>query len=121
MEQWNATRIWERLDRAVANDAWKFLFPNVEVTHGVAVSSDHLPLLVDTSPEAETIPKKRIFRFEPFWVQEKECNDIVKNSWNMEKRVDITTFLDLLEEMKGKLQAWQRSIFINIPNQIKKA
>lgn len=96
------------------------MFPNAKVTHGVAVSSVHLTLLVDTSPEAETIPKKRIFRFEPFWVQEKECNDIVKNSWNMERRVDITTFLDLLEEMKGKLQAWQRNVFVNNPIKLKK-
>ncbi|XP_075649791.1 uncharacterized protein LOC142620277 [Castanea sativa] len=48
---WNNRRLGdantkERLDRAVANEAWRTKFPKTMVTHIISHSSDHLPLIL---------------------------------------------------------------------------
>ena len=36
----------ERLDKAVAKEAWKLMFPETTVTHIISHASDHLPLIL---------------------------------------------------------------------------
>lgn len=48
--------ICERLDRAIANEAWQSLFPQSRVTHLICLSSDHVPLLLETDGDASPTP-----------------------------------------------------------------
>ncbi|PKI69326.1 hypothetical protein CRG98_010327 [Punica granatum] len=57
-----AANIRERLDRAISNINWRLLFPKASVLHLPAVSSDHNPLLLNTSGERYRKPK--LFKFE---------------------------------------------------------
>ena len=66
----------ERLDRAVANTAWRCLFPLVRVTNGDPRHSDHRPIIIDVgsrdsrewSEHVEIVPK-----FEAKWLEEDDC------------------------------------------------
>jgi hypothetical protein len=64
--------IRERLDQAVADVAWRALFPNFSVTNGDPRHSDHRPVIVIV--EEEVVRSGRgcgpAFRFEAEWVQE---------------------------------------------------
>lgn len=74
------TWIQERLDRRFANQGWKDLFPSAKITVIEVSTSDHLPLLLQLNSQVY-VPKTRKFRFENVWIQEAECINIVKNSW----------------------------------------
>lgn len=37
------SRLWERLDRALASDEWRTIFPNASISHLAHISSDHAP------------------------------------------------------------------------------
>ncbi|KAF5187888.1 hypothetical protein FRX31_022525 [Thalictrum thalictroides] len=47
-KQYGSRRIWKRLDRGMANVAWKFRFPNMKIFHLTTVSSDHKLLILKT-------------------------------------------------------------------------
>ncbi|CAL1368789.1 unnamed protein product [Linum trigynum] len=58
--------IEERLDRFVANDSWRDLFPNNYVQHWDRANSDHRPIICDTrGSEDVEVRWGRAFRFEP--------------------------------------------------------
>ena len=38
--------VWERMDRALANEKWKELFPIAQVTHEVVSHSDYCPIVL---------------------------------------------------------------------------
>lgn len=59
------TRVWERLDRALANAAWISLYENYRVQHLPMVGSDHRPILLDTVP---TTRVGRNFHFQAMWI-----------------------------------------------------
>lgn len=67
--------IRDRLDRAVADVAWRALFPNFSVRNGDPRHSDHRPVIVIV--EEEVVRSRRgcgpAFRFEAEWVQEENC------------------------------------------------
>jgi len=73
----------ERLDRAVANTAWRYLFPLVRVTNGDPRHSDHRPIIIDVgsrghrewSEQVEILPK-----FEAKWLEEDDCEQQVMKS-----------------------------------------
>lgn len=64
----NLHRIWEMLDRVVANEAWKERYQNFSVRHGISTFYDHIPLFINTAPSSDEERTKSIFRFETFWV-----------------------------------------------------
>ncbi|XP_072970040.1 uncharacterized protein [Typha angustifolia] len=72
-------RIWVRLDRALANPEWVRMFPGSRVLHLDRSSSDHAPLLVQAQGTPER--RRRPFRFELYWMEYKECRDIIARSW----------------------------------------
>ena len=61
--------IKERLDRAFANDKWRFLFPRATVYHFLASTSDHLPIILFIEGEQKNL--KRPFKFEEAWTRDK--------------------------------------------------
>lgn len=82
---WNNKRgglanIQERLDRGYANVAWKTRFPNAIINHLTALSSYHKPLLLQTNPHVEALPKP--FKFETMWIGHTEVGLIIEEVWN---------------------------------------
>lgn len=73
-------RVWERLDRALANAAWISLHENYRVQHLPMVGSDHRPILLDTVP---TTRVRRNFHFEAMWNRHESFLHQVMQSWSM--------------------------------------
>ena len=67
---WNNRRLGaantrERLDRAVANEAWKLKFPEATVMHIISHASDHLPLILQNHVALRRQARKESgFKFE---------------------------------------------------------
>ncbi|KAL9681463.1 hypothetical protein QQ045_013248 [Rhodiola kirilowii] len=72
-----------RLDRVVANQAWRSLFPQANVRHIFANSSDHLPILLSTVDlqKRRRASKEKILRFEPMWLRHRDFKEEVRKHW----------------------------------------
>lgn len=46
----NGELVEERLDKALANQLWQFMWPNTCVTHETVLGSDHCPFIVQCDP-----------------------------------------------------------------------
>lgn len=105
-------RIQERLDRAVANAAWITQYPSITVTHKLLLGSDHCPLVVSLMPKAERV--KRQIRFEGAWLEQEECGEIVRSTW--QKRVEANrrnTIQIKLGQCRNKLHKWSKQHNLN--------
>uniref|UniRef100_A0A2N9HI63 Reverse transcriptase domain-containing protein n=1 Tax=Fagus sylvatica TaxID=28930 RepID=A0A2N9HI63_FAGSY len=58
---------------------WITTFPKATVMHLGAINSDHAPLLIDTNPRDEFLP--RPFRFEAMWTRDHCCSEVIKEAW----------------------------------------
>lgn len=106
--------IQEKLDRCVANWEWRRSFPYAIVTALVPISSDHSLLIIDTSPSAHRSQKS--FKFEPFWSEHKDFEDIIRQSWK-NNGVDIASNLN---GVKSKLVSWSKETFKRADHRIRK-
>jgi hypothetical protein len=73
-----------RLDRGVASQEWRSLFPEATVRHVSVVHSDHLGLLLELVPCMPQVRKKknRLFHFDHTWVREEDCEGVIAEAWN---------------------------------------
>lgn len=76
---WQRGGTFLRLDRALANDDWMSTFPQCLVQHLTHIKSDHLPLLLSTSPKFGVF-KRRSFKFLAGW--HSTFPTFVKEEWN---------------------------------------
>lgn len=77
-----------RLDRCLANAEWCGKYPNTVVYHLPILYSDNAPILAmsDSNP----VTRKRGFKFENWWLQEKDFLDVCKNSWSADSNVSFS-------------------------------
>ncbi|XP_074361982.1 uncharacterized protein LOC141702184 [Apium graveolens] len=94
-ERYRGTPRWiqERLDRGLANQGWRLLFPNAEIQVLEVSTSDHLPLILQLNKQVFAQKAKR-FRFENIWIKEADCRNLVQNSWNSN---DLGNILEKIE------------------------
>ena len=79
----------ERLDRALANNAWFNLFPNALLENLVAPASDHYPILLHHCYVPRVPLSCRKFKYENMWQLELGFHDMVTNSWHMNLKYPI--------------------------------
>ncbi|XP_074362148.1 uncharacterized protein LOC141702349, partial [Apium graveolens] len=94
--------IQERLDRGLATQEWRELFPLAEVHVLEVAPSDHLPLHLQLNKKVY-VPRSKRFKFENVWLKEKDCFNLVKDSW------DRTGGREILEKINFcclKLEEW---------------
>jgi exonuclease III len=76
--------IRERLDRVVANSAWRCLFPLYKVINGDPRHSDHRPLITELNEQSCFLENRgsgeKCFRFEASWLQEEGCEHIIEEA-----------------------------------------
>ncbi|KAF9597474.1 hypothetical protein IFM89_018920 [Coptis chinensis] len=70
--------IQKRLDRALVNSEWLFLFPEAVLSHKVAIGSDHCPLLLNSQPPPHSSPVP--FKFQSMWINHQDYKSVVNNS-----------------------------------------
>lgn len=114
---WNNKRsgsanIQERLDRGVANEDWKLLYPAARITHLTALQSDHTPLLLQTNPPSPSLPKP--FKFKSMWIGHMDTGPIIEEVWNRH-----SPFPSLLKTTKLALKDWNQRVFGKVQQNIK--
>lgn len=94
--------IQERLDRGLATQQWRNLFPLAEVQVLDVATSDHLPLYLHLNRKVYA-PRSKRFKFENVWIKEKDCFRVVKDSWEIGNDREI---LDKISYCCLKLDEW---------------
>ncbi|GMI87830.1 hypothetical protein like AT1G43760 [Hibiscus trionum] len=103
--KFEVTNIRERLDRGVANTAWRSLHPDFTLSHLSHSFSDHCPLLVETS--LRSVPRSHWhFKFEAAWLLEETCESEVRKLWDASSGL----VLDRLRFVGQGLDAWFRRL-----------
>jgi exonuclease III len=94
-------RIFERLDRALANDDWRIGFPNAVVKVLPRVTfSDHHPLLIQLLGSG-IFQRARTFKFESAWLLDSSYEEMWKSWWK------DTTPITQLVHITQALQEWR--------------
>lgn len=107
--------IRQRLDRAIANEKWRF--PNAGVIHLPTSDSDHNPILVKMWQTAERKPIP--FRFEFGWTRDSSCKNVIKEAWNESvKGSSQYRFTKKIKKTKTALKLWNKNVFKNCDTQI---
>ncbi|XP_075499746.1 uncharacterized protein LOC142538273 [Primulina tabacum] len=102
--------IFERLDRFVATFEWRLLYPVAKAQSLDFYHSDHRPILLELGKtNDQLVHSGHVFRFEPHWVTEEECKDIVDLGW---QKLNISLTLQ-------DLQTWAGNRFRNLPRKLK--
>jgi hypothetical protein len=73
--------IRERLNRGLANSAWRILFPDTVNNVSVTTNSYHAPLLFILEKFQTQAHRKPRFHFEASWAAEKNCQEIIERIW----------------------------------------
>lgn len=113
----------ERLDRAMADGAWRSRFPAFKVTNGDPKHLDHRPVIMETDGGGAGFRSggrgSHSFRFEAGWVQEEQCGETVKNAWELATEVGGS----VMEAIKGvatNLHDWSRNVLGDLEKRIKR-
>ncbi|GMJ15348.1 hypothetical protein HRI_005204000 [Hibiscus trionum] len=77
----STNNIRERIDRAVANSAWRDNFTNYHVQHLSHSISDHCPISIDTNFVRDSGSKNSSFRFNANWVLEEDIEEVIRKTW----------------------------------------
>ncbi|KAF9591254.1 hypothetical protein IFM89_003205 [Coptis chinensis] len=77
-------KIWERIDRMMANEGWRSRFSGCRVHHELATSSDHKFLILKLLQDRVTV--RRPFRFEIMWAQHDGCQEQIRDPFQNELR-----------------------------------
>ena len=113
--------IRERLDRAVANDAWRGMFPGLRVINGDPRHSDHRPVIILTETERHNHRRKGGgFRFEASWIEEEKCKDIVERTWKDALEQGEGSVVGALKAVAGGLKNWSSNILGDLEKRAKK-
>ncbi|VVA24263.1 PREDICTED: reverse mRNAase [Prunus dulcis] len=101
------------LDRAIATQAWRDLFPQVVVRHLPPINSDTVPLLVSIRGAFTNSHRKvKWFRFEEMWQNHEGCETIIQEGWNsIFGNHPIQGFVWKVRATHDRLSKWSKEIF----------
>ncbi|RYR27575.1 hypothetical protein Ahy_B01g051591 [Arachis hypogaea] len=109
----------ERLDRVLVNWKWLHIHQNVILKAALAISSTHCALILETQPRDQI---KREFRFEAFWTEHEECEEVIRRSWQQDDgNINCwNQFIRKRSRCKRKLMEWSRRKFKRADKEIEK-
>ena len=116
--------IRERLDRAVANSAWRCLFPLVRVINGEPRHSDHRPIIVEVGDREDARkykPMEIMHKFEARWLEEEECMSRAEEAWLSSLGDGEVNMMQLQKRVLGELWTWDREVLGELQKRINKA
>ena len=109
--------VFERLDRAVANNQWFFLNPGSSVHHLQTHASDHKPLIIN--PEGINPKLNRPFKFKKMWLSDGGCTKTMKDAWGQScLDASMSLVAGKLKNCGEKLLSWSRQSFGSIKKSI---
>ena len=112
------SRVYLRLDRALATSDWVDKFGEVRVNHLVESTLDRCALFI-TNPQALKQPRTRCFHFEAMWTKCKECKDIIVAAWSNGGNLNTSKGMVVaLNACAADLKAWSLATFGQILKKI---
>ncbi|KAI3463155.1 hypothetical protein Pfo_019818 [Paulownia fortunei] len=117
---WTNHKVWKRLDRVLYSEEWLNLFHNTKVSHLPRIWSDHSPLLISLDTDKLKAPSP--FRFFRMWSRHHTFWDTVKDSWRYPTETQgMKNLQQKLYRLKQRLRWWNKNIFGDIFENVKKA
>ncbi|XP_042029932.1 uncharacterized protein LOC121776834 [Salvia splendens] len=117
---WARGDTFERLDRALIGEGWLDMFASTRVTNLPRVMSDHGPLLIQCQLPGPHI--RPPFRFQNMWTRHHSFLKEVEKSWIEATGAQGMVNLHLkLGRVKKCLKWWNKNVFGNIFERVKKA
>lgn len=111
---------FERLDRALANEAWWSLFPEAKEVHLIHNYSYHCPSFITAKRSKPCKGKRKAnFRFEDLWTNYEGCKNTVTATWNRINPRSVKDVADTLELSGKDLKFWSNKEVGNISHTIK--
>lgn len=109
----SATRIWQRLDRALISIAFQNSFPALKIYHLSRVGSDHTPLCF-CFLDIGAAPKSR-FVFQRIWVDHSDFQQMVAHTWSKTySGYPGTRFTKKMSHLRRILKNWNWTGFGNL-------
>ncbi|KAL9663861.1 hypothetical protein QQ045_019254 [Rhodiola kirilowii] len=111
---------WEtraRLDRMLANSSWRRIYPEAQVNHLPAISSDH-NFLVLSCKRRKWRREYMLFKFEPMWIREENFGEVVTAAWK-DSGSRGTTFADRIKDCGMTLAKWNKEKFGKVGRRLK--
>ncbi|XP_043717887.1 uncharacterized protein LOC122665818 [Telopea speciosissima] len=106
-----------KLDRALANHAWRTTFPDTAVLVQAALNSDHCPLIIDS--EGGKFKGQRPFRFKSIWFRHLECKQTAMTAWAPVATTDATPILfKKMQRCKLIFKRWNKEVFGHVQTKI---
>ncbi|KAK4270817.1 hypothetical protein QN277_019586 [Acacia crassicarpa] len=103
----NSRRLFERLDRALANTHFLTAYSSSSVrTLARTKFSDHNPICLCFESDSTSNSRGRPFRFEAMWLTHSNYNDLLVEKWL--PNVDINLALSSFQEVIG---VWNKEVF----------
>ena len=110
--------VWERLDRAVATNDWFSKFPDIEVYHLDATTSDHKALLIQ--PKGMECNQQKPFRFEQMWMAKQGCGATIEAVWKRDvEAVACNRVLKKIQNCREALMKWSKTSFGSVRCKLK--
>ncbi|XP_072062105.1 uncharacterized protein [Arachis hypogaea] len=109
----------ERIDRVLVNWQWRKKFQHAVLEVLPAISSDHCPLMLTTSPRNKT---NTHFKYEAFRKDHEECCNVINKGWNKEiiRGTAWTNIIQRMKNCKEELRKWSRTTFKRADKEILK-
>lgn len=102
-----------RLDRVLCTMEWRIAYPTAEAIALPAIGSDYNPILLSLFPK--TGRKPREFKYEAYWLEDEDCRQLVKRSWEASKGKNMA---DKLHLVAVQLATWSKRRFPNARKRI---
>ena len=95
-----------RLDRMMANEKWRGLFPKAQVHHMSMFVSDHCLLVLYLERKVGSrMPKTRFF-FEAIWSRDERCKQVIEEAWDPLKVDPDFQIHEGVKNCQVRLQRW---------------
>nr|POE82897.1 hypothetical protein CFP56_14177 [Quercus suber] len=118
-ERLGAQRTLVRLDRFVANEGWRALFPEAMVFHVSMPASDHCLLELSLKKRGHPKPTKKRFFFESMWTRDDRCREVIETAWDPLRECPMFQLQDRIKSCQIHLQEWNWATFGNVMKALK--
>ena len=113
------SRLYLRLDRALATPEWVDHYKDIKVQHLVESTSDHCALLIYDDTVVQKHPNRCRFQFEAMWARREECKNIIQEVWDGCQELNSPSGIAArLSHCVENLSKWNKMVFGQIPKQI---
>lgn len=111
-----------RLDRAVANHAWRNMFDNTSVRLLISPCSDHVPIHICCDVHNDQPTKSRIRRYEVMWEREPALQEVIAKAWaDAGTKNSLGDVHAALRGTMRRLCEWSKSKFGSVTREIEKS